>query len=187
MSHICFKGASKKATLGAHGHRHHGSKRGGSARGTPQPPPQPMYYPGEEEEYDVSHNAFHKAFEDAKPAAAQVPGLQELAAAIWERRKIPSRQDPLLHIFDEFDMDNDGVLSSGEIVEALKSRGVAKISKEQVQWLIDAFERTKACALPKFAHVITRQQWPDFVYSLTVADMNATSGSGSDAEKSFDG
>jgi|LauGreSBDMM110SN_4_FD.fasta_scaffold407359_1 hypothetical protein len=57
----------------------------------------------------------------------------------------------------------------------------------KVQWLIDAFERTKACALPKFAHVITRQQWPDFVYSLTVADMNATSGSGSDAEKSFDG
>jgi len=34
----------------------------------------------------------------------------------------------------QFDMDNDGVLSSGEIVEALKSRGVAKISKEQVSW-----------------------------------------------------
>lgn len=29
-------------------------------------------------------------------------------------------------------MDNDGVLASGEIAEALKSRGVAKITKEQV-------------------------------------------------------
>ena len=34
----------------------------------------------------------------------------------------------------QFDMDNDGVLSSGEIVEALTSRGVEKISKEQVSW-----------------------------------------------------
>lgn len=64
--------------------------------------PYDRFHTGVEEEYDVSHSAFHKAFEDAKPAAAQVPGLQEFAAAIWDRRKqIPSRQDPLLHIFDE--------------------------------------------------------------------------------------
>lgn len=56
----------------------------------------------------------------------------------------------------------------------------------KVQWLIDVFEKSKACALPTFAHVVTRQQWPDFVFSLTVADMNAKSGSGSDVETSLD-
>ncbi len=49
----------------------------------------------------MSHDAFHRAFDDAKPGQAKVPGLQEFAAAIWDRRRIPSRQDPLIHIFDE--------------------------------------------------------------------------------------
>jgi len=57
---------------------------------------------GSEEEYDVSHSAFHRAFEDAKPAPAKVPGLQEFAAAIYERRRlIASSHDPLMQIFDE--------------------------------------------------------------------------------------
>lgn len=89
----------------------------------------------------------------------------------------------------QFDLDNDGALSSGEIAEALRSRGVTTITKEQVrrssrwqlgrrfiqflsaappwpffnalsrlqvQFLINAFEETKACTLPSFAHVVYR-------------------------------
>lgn len=48
------------------------------------------------------HDAFHRAFEEAKPCNARIPGLQEFAAALWERRRlIPSNQDPLMHIFTE--------------------------------------------------------------------------------------
>eukprot|EP00195_Chlamydomonas_chlamydogama_P011412 CAMPEP_0202901934 /NCGR_PEP_ID=MMETSP1392-20130828/15408_1 /ASSEMBLY_ACC=CAM_ASM_000868 /TAXON_ID=225041 /ORGANISM="Chlamydomonas chlamydogama, Strain SAG 11-48b" /LENGTH=153 /DNA_ID=CAMNT_0049588597 /DNA_START=249 /DNA_END=710 /DNA_ORIENTATION=- len=134
--------------------------------GAQPPPAQPTYYPGVEEEYEVSHSAFHRAFEDAKPAKMRVPGLQEFAAAIWERRRaIPSQHDPLLHIFDEFDTNGDGVLTASEIAAAMRSRGVT-VSTEQVQGLIEAFEEKKA-------HMIVRQEWPDFVYSLTVADLHA--------------
>ncbi|GAX83213.1 hypothetical protein CEUSTIGMA_g10639.t1 [Chlamydomonas eustigma] len=149
-----------------------------SNRGT-----EPMYYPGAEEDLEVTQSAFHRAFEDAMPIPAKVPGLQQFAASIWDRRKrIPSRQDPLLTLFDEFDRDNDGILSSDEIAEALRSRGVNEISTAQVQWLINVFEESKACALPSFKQVVTRQQWPDFVFSLTVADMHAHA----DPSKSLD-
>jgi hypothetical protein len=117
-----------------------------------------------EEDLEVTQSAFHKAFEDAMPVPAKVPGLQQFAASIWDRRKrIPSRQDPLLTLFDEvnkkrgiiiepqlcstmlsvpthipsptwqFDRDNDGVLSSDEIAEALSSRGVNEITTAQVR------------------------------------------------------
>ena len=56
----------------------------------------------------------------------------------------------------------------------------------QVQWLINVFEESKACALPTFAQVVTRQQWPDFIYSLTVADMHAPSTDSHDISKSLD-
>ena len=56
----------------------------------------------------------------------------------------------------------------------------------QVQVLINAFEESKACTLPSFAHVVARQQWPGFVYSLTVSDMHA-SDSSVDNTKSLDG
>lgn len=67
------------------------------------PLPLPLLAPaGVEEEYDVSHDAFHRAFDDAKPESAKIPGLQEFAAAIYERRRlIPSGHDPLAQIFDE--------------------------------------------------------------------------------------
>ncbi len=55
----------------------------------------------------------------------------------------------------------------------------------QVQTLINVFEDSKACALPTFKQVVTRSQWPDFVYSLTVADMHAQHQDGA-AEKSLD-
>ncbi len=53
--------------------------------------------------------------------------MQEFAAAIWERRRrIPSTtyNDPLDHIFAEFDEDSDGSLSAAEVARALQSRGV---------------------------------------------------------------
>lgn len=64
---------------------------------------------------------------------------------IWERRRrIPSTtyNDPLDHIFTEFDEDGDGHLTSVEIANALKSRGVAA-TPEQVQEFIDG----ECCAL----------------------------------------
>lgn len=44
--------------------------------------------------------------------------------------------DPLDHIFTEFDEDGDGHLTSVEIANALKSRGV-EASPDQVQEFID--------------------------------------------------
>ena len=63
-----------------------------------------VLHAGIEEEEEMFHNAFHKAFDDSKPEDLKVAGLQEFAAAIWQRRSqipSPSSKDPLLHIFDE--------------------------------------------------------------------------------------
>ncbi len=57
---------------------------------------------GVEEDFEVTSGAFHKAFEDARPQLVAIPGLQEFAASIWNRRRrIASPHDPLLTIFDE--------------------------------------------------------------------------------------
>lgn len=104
------------------------------------PQPFPRNSPtGPKEEKDVSHEAFMHAFEASRPPTVRIPGLQEFAAAIWERRRrIPSTMynDPLDHIFAEFDEDSDGSLSAGEITRALESRGVAA-TEEAVQAYID--------------------------------------------------
>lgn len=58
---------------------------------------------------------------------------------IWERRRrIPSAtfNDPLDHIFTEFDEDGDGHLTAVEIAHALKSRGV-EADEKQVQEFIN--------------------------------------------------
>jgi Ca2+-binding EF-hand superfamily protein len=60
------------------------------------------------------------------------------AMQIWERRRrIPSTtyNDPLDHIFTEFDEDGDGHLTSEEIATALKSRNV-DITPEQIKEFI---------------------------------------------------
>lgn len=67
---------------------------------------------------------------------------------IWERRRrIPSTtyNDPLDHIFTEFDEDGDGHLTTAEIATALKSRNV-EITPEQ----INEFIRGARCCV---AHV----------------------------------
>ena len=74
--------------------------------------PQPLsqkhqhLHTGVEEEEETSFAAFHNAFEEAKTAKLRVPGLQEYAASLWERRRrIPSMSsDPLMHMFMEFDV-----------------------------------------------------------------------------------
>jgi hypothetical protein len=138
-------------------------------------PAEPTYYPGADEDLGATHDAFHRAFEEAKPSISRVPGLQEFAAAIYERRRlIPSSHDPLLQIFDEFDRDSDGILSAPEIAQALRSRSVT-INAEQAQWLIDTFEENRTCTLPgtTASATISRPEWSNFIYSLTIADMHA--------------
>jgi Ca2+-binding EF-hand superfamily protein len=57
---------------------------------------------------------------------------------VWERRRrIPSQtyNDPLDHIFTEFDSDGDGHLTADEIAIALQSRGV-EATPEAVQAFI---------------------------------------------------
>uniref|UniRef100_A0A7S0WWR4 EF-hand domain-containing protein n=1 Tax=Chlamydomonas leiostraca TaxID=1034604 RepID=A0A7S0WWR4_9CHLO len=130
-------------------------------------PVEPTYYPGIEEEENVSHAAFHNAFEASKPNKMKVAGLQEFAAAIWDRRRrIPSAtSDPLLHLFKEFDTDNDGLLTAEEIAKAFSSHGVT-ITETQVKSLIDEFEEGRE-------HDIKLDEWVDFVYSLAVSDLHA--------------
>ncbi len=73
----------------------------------------------------MSHTAFHRAFEEAKPERAQVPGLQEFAAAIWARRRlIASNHDPLAQIFDEV-----GSLGEGQIGPLHAWRGGAQAGR----------------------------------------------------------
>ena len=58
---------------------------------------------------------------------------------IWERRRrIPSTtyNDPLDHIFTEFDEDGDGHLTAEEVTKALRSRGV-QADVKTVQGYID--------------------------------------------------
>eukprot|EP00798_Chlamydomonas_sp_ICE-L_P016931 gene16931-23201_t len=96
-----------------------------------------------------------------------VPGLQEFAAAVMQRRRAipsPTFKDPLLHMFDEFDADNDGILSANEIASALRSYGV-DVHTDQVQQYISMFEESKALT-------ISRNKFPEFVYSMSIADLN---------------
>lgn len=76
---------------------------------------------------------------EAQYSAERIEGLQEFAAAVWERRKrIPSASynDPLRRLFGEFDKDGDGHLTAEEIAYALQSRGV-KLTPEVAQKYID--------------------------------------------------
>lgn len=136
---------------------------------------QGTYYPDLDEEVATSSEAFHRAYNDSRPDPAKVPGLQSFAAALYARRRlITSGHDPLQNMFDEFDTDNDGILSSSDLVAAMKSYDVY-MRDEQAQWLMNAFAATRTCALPSFESAITRQEWPNFVHSLAVSDPNLKS------------
>lgn len=128
-----------------------------------------QYYPGPQEEKEVSHEAFLHAFEASKPAA-RIPGLQQFAAAIWERRRrIPSQtyNDPLDHIFTEFDADGDGHLTAEEVASALKSRGVEADAKV-VQAFIDAVDSDSN-------GTVERNEFASFIFHMANADMKSAS------------
>ena len=95
--------------------------------------------PTPDEDKEVAHEAFLHAFEMSRPETCRIPGMQEFAAAILARERIPSQQysDPLGHIFEEFDSDGNLVLSAAEVGHALRSRDV-EITDEQVAMFIDA-------------------------------------------------
>jgi Ca2+-binding EF-hand superfamily protein len=128
--------------------------------------------PSPQEEKEAAHSAFMTAYEASKPVNVRMPGLQQFAAAVWERRRrIPSStyNDPLDHIFTEFDEDGDGHLTSVEIANALSSRGV-DAKPEQVQEFIDAIDVNKN-------GTVERNEFADFIFHLAVADLKTSEAS----------
>lgn len=125
-------------------------------------------YPAPETEKEVAHEAFMHAYQASKPTALQVDGLQDFAASVWERRRrIPSQtyNDPLDHVFTEFDLDNDGKLTAAEIAYALQSRNV-DVTPEQVQIFIAASDTNgNSC--------IDRHEFPEFIFHMAVADLQS--------------
>lgn len=127
-------------------------------------------YPGPQEEKESAHEAFMHAFEASKPVTQRIPGLQQFAASVWERRRrIPSTtyNDPLDHIFTEFDENGDGHLTSVEVANALRSREV-NITPEQVQEFIDAIDVNKN-------GTVERSEFADFIFHMAVADLKSVS------------
>eukprot|EP01026_Neomeris_dumetosa_P055806 TRINITY_DN5085_c0_g2_i8.p1 TRINITY_DN5085_c0_g2~~TRINITY_DN5085_c0_g2_i8.p1 ORF type:complete len:212 (+),score=19.09 TRINITY_DN5085_c0_g2_i8:71-637(+) len=121
----------------------------------------PRGYPLPEEEKRVAHEAFLKAYLGSKPQNQQIPGLQEFAASIWDRRHhIPSQtfHDPLQRMFDEFDEDMDGHLNAKELAHALQSRNV-DISEEQAQKFIDAADKSGN-------HLIEKEEFAELIHYM---------------------
>lgn len=123
--------------------------------------------PGPEEDREVAHSAYLHAFQEAQPERARVPGMQEFASAILARSKIPSQQysDPLLHIFQEFDTNNDGCLTASEVGQALRSRDV-HVTDEQVEMFIDAVDLTHS-------HTVQASEFRDLVLHMAAADLHS--------------
>lgn len=116
----------------------------------------------------MCHEAFMHAFEHAKPEDLRIPGIQQFAAALWERRRhIPSQTyaDPLDHIFSEFDRQGRGVLTAAEVAAALRSRGVSADEK-LMQRFIEAVDKSGS-------HTLGRQQFADFILHLAAADLRS--------------
>lgn len=130
--------------------------------------------PAPQEEASSAHEAFMHALESAKPVSLRMPGLQQFAAAIWERRRrIPSStySDPLDHIFTEFDADNDGHLTAPEVASALQSRGV-EADVKQLQEFINAID-TNANG------TVERNEFADFIFHLAVAELKTAAAASS--------
>lgn len=86
---------------------------------------------------------------------------------IWERRRrIPSQlyNDPLVHLFEEFDADDDGHLTAQEISAALQSRHVM-VSPEQVQVFIDAADADGN-------KTIEKSEFADLIWHMASADLH---------------
>lgn len=138
---------------------HERSRRTQASRASP--------IPGPEEDREVAHSAYLHAFQEAQPEKARVPGMQEFASAILARSRIPSQQysDPLLHIFQEFDTNNDGCLTASEVGQALRSRDV-HVTDEQVEMFIDAVDLTHS-------HTVQASEFRDLVLHMAAADLHS--------------
>eukprot|EP00882_Tetradesmus_deserticola_P031377 GHRQ01035479.1.p1 GENE.GHRQ01035479.1~~GHRQ01035479.1.p1 ORF type:complete len:126 (-),score=46.12 GHRQ01035479.1:631-1008(-) len=91
-----------------------------------------------------------------------------VTAQIWERRRrIPSTtyNDPLAHIFSEFDKDGDGHLTSEEIAEALNSRNV-EITPEQIREFIRAADDNNN-------GTVERAEFPQLIFHMAIADLKS--------------
>eukprot|EP00879_Flechtneria_rotunda_P000257 GHRR01000339.1.p1 GENE.GHRR01000339.1~~GHRR01000339.1.p1 ORF type:complete len:171 (+),score=30.08 GHRR01000339.1:229-741(+) len=127
-------------------------------------------HPGPQEEKEAAHQAFMHAVEASKPKYAKIPGLQQFAASVWERRRrIPSTtyNDPLDHVFTEFDEDNDGHLTAKEVAHALQSRGV-EITVDQVQAMIDVIDLNKN-------GTVERGEFPELIFKMAAVELKSVS------------
>jgi hypothetical protein len=131
------------------------------------PAPRASAIPPPDEDREVMHAAFMSAFTEAQPEECRVPGLQEFAAAVLARARIPSQAyaDPLHHVFGEFDADRDGFLTPREVAAALASRGV-EASPAQVQMFMDSVELADAGK-------VAASEFRDLVLHMAAADLHS--------------
>ena len=87
----------------------------------------------------------------------------------------PSGEDPLLHIFDEFDTDHDGRLNGTDVAAALQSRRV-RLSPADAQAFVDDIDATGT---------IGRAQFGALVYALAAADLRHYEQGGGAEESAF--
>ncbi|KAK9811368.1 hypothetical protein WJX72_002661 [[Myrmecia] bisecta] len=121
-----------------------------------------------EEELDPSviRDSYLRGVFDSQSSAVQISGMQEFAAAVWERHKsIPSQtyRDPLDRIFDEFDTDHDGHLNAEDVAAALQSRRV-QITAEQAQLFIAAADINSN-------NTVEKEEFAELVFHMAAADL----------------
>lgn len=118
----------------------------------------------EEDDTNVVEESFRQAYRNSQADTICVPGLQEFAGSIWARRRnISSYQDPLDHIFSEFDEDHDGYLNAEDVTAALSSRSV-NITPEQAQMFLEVSDVDSD-------HVVGRHEFADFIFHMAAADL----------------
>ncbi|KAF6259031.1 hypothetical protein COO60DRAFT_1062491 [Scenedesmus sp. NREL 46B-D3] len=102
------------------------------------------------------------------PASLLCKHCRATNAQIWERRRrIPSTtyNDPLDHIFTEFDKDGDGHLTSEEIAVALNSRSV-EITPAQIKEFIRAADENNN-------GTVERAEFPQLIFHMAIADLKS--------------
>ncbi|KAA6424506.1 MAG: hypothetical protein FRX49_05718 [Trebouxia sp. A1-2] len=113
---------------------------------------------------NVVEESFRQAYRNSQADTICVPGLQEFAGSIWARRRnISSYQDPLEHIFSEFDEDQDGYLNAADVTAALGSRNV-NITPEQAQMFLEVSDVDSD-------HVVGKHEFADFIFHMAAADL----------------
>lgn len=118
----------------------------------------------EEDDINVVEESFRQAYRNSQADTICVPGLQEFAGSIWARRRIASSyQDPLDHIFSEFDEDQDGYLNAADVTAALSSRNV-NITPEQAQMFLEVSDVDSD-------HVVGKHEFADFIFHMAAADL----------------